>query len=63
MKALGVTPGYVAEMRAAGARIRTAGDAQSFRALGISTNAVRRAVAAGRPNPSATDVMEMSVRF
>jgi hypothetical protein len=63
MKALGVTPAYVAEMRAAGARIRTAGDAQSFRALGISPAAVRRAVERGRPNPSASDVMEMRVRY
>jgi hypothetical protein len=62
MKALGVTPGYVAELRAAGARVRTASDAQSFRALGISPAAVRRAVANGRPNPSASDVMEMAVR-
>jgi hypothetical protein len=63
MKALGVTPTYVTEMRAAGARIRTAGDAQSFRALGISPAAVRRAVERGRPNPNASDVMEMSVRY
>jgi hypothetical protein len=63
MKALGVTPAYVAEMRAAGARIRTAGDAQSFRALGISPAAVRRAVERGRPNPTASDVMEMNVRY
>jgi hypothetical protein len=63
MKALGVTPGYVAELRAAGARVRTASDAQSFRALGISPAAVRRAVANGRPNPSASDVMEMAVRY
>lgn len=62
MKALGVTPEYVADMRAAGARIRTAGDAQSFRALGISAAAVRQAVERGRPNPSASDVMELSVR-
>jgi hypothetical protein len=63
MKALGVTPDYVAEMRAAGARIRTPGDAQSFRALGISPAAVKRTVAHGRPNPSASDVMEANVRF
>jgi hypothetical protein len=63
LKALGVTPDYVAEMRAAGARIRTPGDAQSFRALGISPAAVKRAVAHGRPNPSASDVMEANVRF
>ncbi|MBA2920112.1 hypothetical protein GON01_00220 [Sphingomonas sp. MAH-20] len=63
MKALGVTPAYVAEMRAAGARIRTPGDAQSFRALGISPAAVRRAVAHGRPNPSASEVMEATMRF
>jgi len=63
MKALGVTPDYVAEMRAAGARIRTAGDAQSFRALGISPAAVKRAIAHGRPNPSASEVMEANVRF
>lgn len=63
LKALGVTPDYVAEMREAGARIRTAGDAQSFRALGISPAAVKRAVAHGKPNPSASDVMEMSVRY
>ncbi|HEV2567617.1 hypothetical protein [Sphingomonas sp.] len=62
MKALGVTPDYVADMRAAGAAIRTAGDAQSFRALGISPAAVRRTVERGRPNPSASDVMEMSMR-
>ena len=63
MKALGVTPDYVATMRAAGARIRTAGDAQSFRALGISPAAVRRAIEHGKANPSASDVMEMSMRF
>jgi len=63
MKAMGVTPDYVAEMRAAGARIQTAGDAQSFRALGISPAAVKRAVARGRANPSASDVMELSVRY
>jgi hypothetical protein len=63
LKALGVTPDYVAEMRAAGARIRTAEDAQSFRALGISAAAVKRAVAHGRPNPSASEVMEANVRF
>jgi hypothetical protein len=63
MKALGVTPDYVAEMRAAGARIRTAADAQSFRALGISAAAVRRTVAAGKPNPGVSDVMETSVRY
>jgi hypothetical protein len=62
LKALGVTPDYVAELRAAGARIRTAGDAQSFRALGISPAAVKRTVAHGKPNPSASDVMEMNVR-
>ncbi|NNM75496.1 hypothetical protein HJG53_01050 [Sphingomonas sp. ID1715] len=62
MKALGVTPAYVQEMRAAGARIRTANDAQSFRALGITPAAVRRAVERGRANPSASDVMEMSMR-
>lgn len=63
LKALGVTPDYVATMREAGARIRSAGDAQSFRALGISPAAVRRAVARGRANPSASDVMELSVRY
>lgn len=63
LKALGVTPEYVAEMRAAGARIRTPGDAQSFRALGISPAAVKRTVAHGRPNPSASEVMEANVRF
>jgi hypothetical protein len=63
MKALGVTPDYVASMRAAGARIRTAGDAQSFRALGISPAAVKRTVDRGRANPSASDVMEMNVRY
>jgi hypothetical protein len=63
MKALGVTADYVATMRAAGARIRTAGDAQSFRALGISPAAVRRAIEHGKANPSASDVMEMSMRF
>jgi hypothetical protein len=50
-------------MRAAGARIHTASDAQSFRALGISPAAVRRAVERGRPNPSASEVMEMSIRY
>jgi len=63
MKALGVTADYIATMRAAGARIRTAGDAQSFRALGISPAAVKRAVEHGRPNPSASDVMEISMRY
>lgn len=63
MKALDVSPGYVAEMRSAGARIGTAGDAQSFRALGISPDAVRRTVARGKPNPSVSDVMEMNVRY
>jgi hypothetical protein len=63
MRALGVTSDYVAEMRSAGARIRTAGDAQSFRALGISPAAVKRAVARGKPNPSVSDVMEMNVRY
>lgn len=63
MKALGVTPDYVAELRAAGARIQSAGDAQSFRALGISPAAVKRTVARGRTNPSASDVMELSVRY
>ena len=62
LQALGVTPEYVAEMRAAGARIVTASDAQSFRALGISPAAVRRTVARGKPNPGASDVMQMSVR-
>lgn len=63
LKALGVTPDYVAEMRSAGARIRTAGEAQSFRALAISPAAVKRAVAHGKANPSASDVMEMNVRY
>lgn len=63
MKALGVTPDYVAEMRSAGARIRTAGDAQSFRALGISPAAVRRTVARGKPNPGVSDVMETNIRY
>ncbi|GAO38659.1 hypothetical protein SCH01S_17_00130 [Sphingomonas changbaiensis NBRC 104936] len=63
MKALGVTADYIATMRAAGARIRTAGDAQSFRALGISTAAVKRAVEHGRPNPTASEVMQISMRY
>lgn len=62
LKALDVTPDYVESMRAAGARIRSAGDAQSFRALGISPAAVRRTVERGRPNPSPSDVMEANVR-
>lgn len=63
LKALGVTPDYVRALRDAGARVRTAGDAQSFRALGISPAAVKRTIAAGTPNPSASDVMRMSTRF
>jgi hypothetical protein len=63
LKALNVTPDYVAEMRAAGARIRTPGDAQSFRALGISPAAVKRAVANGHANPSASEVMNVNMRF
>lgn len=63
MKALGVTPDYVATMRAAGARIRNPGDAQSFRALGVSPAAVKRTVERGRPNPSASDVMEANIRY
>lgn len=63
MKALGVTPDYVATMRAAGARIRSPGDALSFRALGISPAAVKRTVERGRPNPSASDVMEANIRY
>lgn len=63
LKALNVTPDYVTELRAAGARIRSASEAQSFRALGISPAAVKRAVAHGRANPSASDVMEANVRF
>jgi hypothetical protein len=63
LKALGVTADSVRDLRSAGARIEGAGDAQSFRALGISPAAVKRAVAHGRPNPSASDVMEANVRF
>jgi hypothetical protein len=63
LKALNVTPDYVATMRAAGARIQTAGDAQGFRALGISPAAVKRAVEHGKRNPSASDVMELNVRY
>ena len=63
LKALGVTGDYVRSLRAAGARVATPGDAQSFRALGISPAAVQRAVANGQRDPSASDVMRMSMRF
>ncbi|MFD1611206.1 hypothetical protein ACFSCW_05255 [Sphingomonas tabacisoli] len=63
LKALDVSADYVGTMRAAGARIRSASDAQSFRALGISPEAVKRAIAHGKPNPSASDVMEISMRY
>lgn len=63
LKALGVTADYIATMRDAGARIRSASDAQSFRALGISPAAVKRTVDRGRTNPTVSDVMEVSVRY
>lgn len=63
MTTVGVTPDHVAEMRAAGARIRTAADAQSFRALGISPAAVRRTVACGKPNPGVSEVMAATVGY
>lgn len=63
LKALDVTADYVRSLREAGARVTTPGEAQSFRALGISPAAVRRTIAGGVSNPGAADVMRMSMRL